>query len=170
MDLYHDLYRDLSPFSLPPIQATFLYTTADKIIMYDPNHLLGRAYFCLLEGDKMDQAEAQFNFVLQQVLKNYCALFDMNSLYRQYIWFSLLSSPPSLSLSVSFSPFLPSPPSLSLPLSLFLSPSLSFSQSPENIPALLGKACIAYNKKDYKGALAFYKKALRSNPNCPGQF
>jgi len=35
--------------------------------MYDPNHLLGRAYFCLLEGDNMDQAEAQFNFVLQQV-------------------------------------------------------------------------------------------------------
>ena len=57
----------LPPPSLPPTQATFLYTTADKIIMYDPNHLLGRAYFCLLEGDKMDQAEAQFNFVLQQV-------------------------------------------------------------------------------------------------------
>ena len=48
-------------------QATFLYTTADKIIMYDINHLLGRAYFCLLEGDKMDQADAQFSFVLQQV-------------------------------------------------------------------------------------------------------
>ena len=31
------------------------------------NHLLGRAYFCLLEGDKMDQADAQFNFVLDQV-------------------------------------------------------------------------------------------------------
>ena len=31
-----------------------------------------------------------------------------------------------------------------------------------------GKACIAFNKKDYKGALAFYKKALRTNPNCPG--
>ena len=58
------------------------------------------------------------------------------------------------------------------PLCLSLSPSFlpPFSQSPENIPALLGKACIAYNKKDYKGALAFYKKALRSNPNCPGQF
>ena len=41
-------------------------------------------------------------------------------------------------------------------------------QSPENIPALLGKACVAFNKKDYKGALAFYKKALRTNPNCPG--
>ena len=48
-------------------QATLLYTTADKIIMYDPQHLLGRAYLCLLEGDKMTQAEAQFNFVLQQV-------------------------------------------------------------------------------------------------------
>ncbi len=42
-------------------------------------------------------------------------------------------------------------------------------QSPENIPALLGKACVAFNKKDYKGALAFYKKALRTNPNCPGE-
>lgn len=107
-------------------KATLLYTTADKIIMYDQvglnfliifiyngteilyffqNHLLGRAYFCLLEGDKMEQADAQFNFVLNQ--------------------------------------------------------------SPNNIPSLLGKACIAYNKKDYRGALAFYKKALRTNPNCP---
>jgi len=67
--------------------------------------LLGRAYFCLLEGDKMEQADAQFNFVLNQ--------------------------------------------------------------SPNNIPSLLGKACIAFNKKDYRGALAFYKKALRTNPNCP---
>lgn len=86
-------------------KATHLYTTADKIIMYDQNHLLGRAYFCLLEGDKMEQADAQFNFVLNQ--------------------------------------------------------------SPSNIPSLLGKACIAFNKKDYRGALAFYKKALRTNPNCP---
>jgi tetratricopeptide (TPR) repeat protein len=69
------------------------------------NHLLGRAYFCLLEGDKMDQADAQFNFVLNQ--------------------------------------------------------------SPNNIPSLLGKACIAFNKKDFRGALAFYKKALRTNPSCP---
>lgn len=86
-------------------KATFLYTTADKIIMYDQNHLLGRAYFCLLEGDKMEQADAQFNFVLNH--------------------------------------------------------------SNSNIPSLLGKACIAYNKKDYRGALAFYKKALRTNPTCP---
>ncbi|XP_022088278.1 RNA polymerase-associated protein CTR9 homolog [Acanthaster planci] len=86
-------------------QATLLYTMADKIIMYDQNHLLGRACFCLLEGDKMDQADAQFNFVLNQ--------------------------------------------------------------SQNNIPALLGKACISFNKKDYRGALAFYKKALRTNPGCP---
>jgi RNA polymerase-associated protein CTR9 len=52
-------------------KATLLYTTADKIIMYDLQHLLGRAYLCLLEGDKMNQAEAQFNFVLQQVLVSF---------------------------------------------------------------------------------------------------
>lgn len=69
------------------------------------NHLLGRAFFCLLEGDKIEQADAQFNFVLNQ--------------------------------------------------------------SSNNIPAQLGKACIAFNRKDYRGALAYYKKALRSNPNCP---
>ncbi|XP_070564627.1 RNA polymerase-associated protein CTR9 homolog [Ptychodera flava] len=86
-------------------QATLLYTMADKIIMYDQNHLLGRACFCLFEGDKMDQADAQFNFVLNQ--------------------------------------------------------------SPNNIPSLLGKACISFNKKDFRGALAYYKKALRTNPNCP---
>ncbi|CAF0874480.1 unnamed protein product [Didymodactylos carnosus] len=83
-------------------QATLLYTHADKIMMYDLNHLLGRAYFCLLEGDKMDQAEAQFNFVLNQMQNN--------------------------------------------------------------IPALLGRACIAFNKKDYRSALNLYKRALK---NCP---
>ncbi|CAF0835802.1 unnamed protein product [Didymodactylos carnosus] len=83
-------------------QATLLYTHADKIMMYDLNHLLGRAYFCLLEGDKMDQAEAQFNFVLNQM--------------------------------------------------------------PNNIPALLGRACISFNKKDYRSALNLYKRALK---NCP---
>lgn len=86
-------------------KATHLYATGDKIIMYDQNHLLGRAYFCLLEGDKMEQADNQFNFVINQ--------------------------------------------------------------SPNNIPALLGKACLSFNKKDYRGALAFYKKALRTNPKCP---
>ena len=48
-------------------------------------------------------------------------------------------------------------------------PPSSWMQLPENIPALLGKACISFNKKDYKGAQAFYKKALRINPSCPGQ-
>lgn len=33
----------------------------------------------------------------------------------------------------------------------------------------IGKACISFNKKDYRGALAYYKKALRTNPGCPGE-
>ena len=45
-------------------KATLLYTAADKIAMYDADHLLSRAYFCLLDNDKMDQANAQFDFVL----------------------------------------------------------------------------------------------------------
>ncbi|KPP59315.1 RNA polymerase-associated protein CTR9-like [Scleropages formosus] len=32
-----------------------------------------------------------------------------------------------------------------------------------------GKACISFNKKDYRGALAYYKKALRTNPGCPAE-
>eukprot|EP00118_Oscarella_pearsei_P009930 m.58713 g.58713 ORF g.58713 m.58713 type:complete len:1092 (+) comp34825_c0_seq5:588-3863(+) len=87
-------------------QATILYTLADKIIMYDQRHVLGRAYFCLLEGDKMDQAEAQFDFV--------------------------------------------------------------YNQNPDCIPAILGKACIAYNRKDYRASLSLYKKVLKERPrSCP---
>lgn len=86
-------------------KATQHYIDADKINMYNPKHLLGRAYFCLYEGDKMDQANNQFDFVLNQ--------------------------------------------------------------EPHNIPSLLGKACIAYNKKEYRIALTYYKKALRTNPGCP---
>ena len=72
--------------------------------------------------------------------------------YSSHIFYFLTpsSSPPPHSL-------LPIPSSLSHHI-----------KSPESIPALLGKACISFNKKDYKGALAFYKKALRTNPNCPG--
>lgn len=51
-------------------KATHLYTIADKIVMYEQNHLLGRAYFCLLEGDKIDQADAHFNFVLNSSPNN----------------------------------------------------------------------------------------------------
>lgn len=31
-------------------------------------------------------------------------------------------------------------------------------QNANDIPAMLGKACIAFNTKDYKHALYFYKK------------
>ena len=45
--------------------------------------------------------------------------------------------------------------------------SLILFQSNNNIPSLLGKACIAFNKKEYRGSLAYYKRALRTNPSCP---
>lgn len=75
-------------------------------------HLLGRAYCCLIEG-RNDQADAQFNFVLQQQQQ---------------------------------------------------------SGEPENIPSLLGRACIEFNKKEASGkrnALSLYKKALQLCPSCP---
>lgn len=40
-------------------------------------------------------------------------------------------------------------------------------QSPDNIPALLGKANLCYHKKDYRGALFYYKKAIQTNSKCP---
>lgn len=75
-------------------------------------HLLGRAYCCLIEG-RNDQADAQFNFVLQQQQQ---------------------------------------------------------SGEPENVPSLLGRACIEFNKEGVNGkrtALMLYKKALQVCPNCP---
>jgi len=49
------------------------------------NHLLGRAYFCLLEGDKMEQADAQFNFVLAQVLDKVMILSQMQNLLPEIV-------------------------------------------------------------------------------------
>ena len=45
----------------------YLFVNLSFFCAFLQNHLLGRAYFCLLEGDKMEQADAQFNFVLAQV-------------------------------------------------------------------------------------------------------
>lgn len=55
-DKKHDLFT----------KATLLYTTADEIIRFDENHVLGRAYFCLFKGNKIESADAQFNLVLVQ--------------------------------------------------------------------------------------------------------
>ena len=84
-------------------QATQLYTMADKINMYNPSHLLGRACFCFQDPNKIDQAEQQFAFVLEQ--------------------------------------------------------------DKHNIQAMLGKAAIAYEKKDYKGSVKWYRQALRTDPS-----
>ncbi|WKY00764.1 hypothetical protein Q1695_015079 [Nippostrongylus brasiliensis] len=89
-------------------KATLLYTTADRIKMYDMPHLTGRAYFCLVEAraSKVDQADQQFNFVLKQ--------------------------------------------------------------DAYDIPAMMGKAIIAFSKQDYKTALYFLKRALRQKLDGPG--
>uniref|UniRef100_A0AC35TRU3 TPR_REGION domain-containing protein n=1 Tax=Rhabditophanes sp. KR3021 TaxID=114890 RepID=A0AC35TRU3_9BILA len=84
-------------------KATNLYTIGDKIQMYNQHHLLSRAYFCLLEGKKFEQSDAQFKFVLNT--------------------------------------------------------------APDNIPALLGNACVQYNRSNYREALSLYKKCLMLNPN-----
>ncbi|VEL21038.1 unnamed protein product [Protopolystoma xenopodis] len=86
-------------------RATRLFTSADRIDMYDQKHLLGRAFFFIYEGENWIQADSQLNFVI--------------------------------------------------------------SQGPPTVPAYLGKACIAFNRKDYSNALGFYRKALRLQPNCP---
>lgn len=44
------------------------------------------------------------------------------------------------------------------------------SGEPENVPSLLGRACIEFNKKEASGkrtALSLYRKALQICPNCP---
>ncbi|VDQ06210.1 unnamed protein product, partial [Trichobilharzia regenti] len=95
-------------------QATRLFTSADRIDMYDQKHLLGRAFFFIYEGENWSQADSQLNFVLNQ------------------------GSP--------------------------------------SVPAYLGKACIAFNKKEYRNALGFYRKkarlafqrALDLDPECVG--
>ncbi|KAH9292159.1 hypothetical protein KI387_042658 [Taxus chinensis] len=38
---------------------------------------------------------------------------------------------------------------------------------PENIPALLGQACLQFNRGRYTESLELYKKALRVHPSCP---
>lgn len=35
-----------------------------------------------------------------------------------------------------------------------------------NIFLFLGKVCIVFNKKDYRGVLVYYKKVLKINYNC----
>lgn len=57
------------------------------------NHLLGRACFCLLEGDKMDQADAQFHFVLNQSTNNIPALLGKKIIkhikFILLLWYNL---------------------------------------------------------------------------------
>lgn len=58
-------------------QATQFYTMADKIKMYDTDHLLGRACFCLQDKTKIEQAQQQFQFVLEHDKENVKAMLGM---------------------------------------------------------------------------------------------
>ncbi|PAA71304.1 hypothetical protein BOX15_Mlig004403g1, partial [Macrostomum lignano] len=40
-------------------------------------------------------------------------------------------------------------------------------QVSDNVPAILGEACIAFNQRQYKEALGLYTKALQVCPTCP---
>ena len=65
--------KDQSKRNQEFVKAKNLYDYADKTVHlikdyqgYDPLHVVGKAYFCLLQGDthNMDQAESYFNFLL----------------------------------------------------------------------------------------------------------
>ncbi|XP_017492305.1 PREDICTED: RNA polymerase-associated protein CTR9 homolog, partial [Rhagoletis zephyria] len=92
-------------------KVAVLYTAGDKLTTESQNHLVGRAFFLLVDlnqnnfANALDQADQQFTFV--------------------------------------------------------------FNNNNANIPTLVGKACISFNKKDYKGALTYYRRCLRNNPQCP---
>ncbi|GAY68479.1 hypothetical protein CUMW_264470 [Citrus unshiu] len=38
----------------------------------------------------------------------------------------------------------------------------------DNVPALLGQACVEFNRGRYSDSLEFYKRALQVHPSCPG--
>lgn len=82
----------------------------------------------------MDQADAQFHFVLNQSTNNIPALLGESSMQGKKRDRDHIDSLTQL-----------------------------------HPRCLTGKACISFNKKDYRGALAYYKKALRTNPGCPGE-
>ncbi|CAJ0593745.1 unnamed protein product [Cylicocyclus nassatus] len=114
-------------------KATLLYTTADRIKMYDMPHLTGRAYFCLVEerASKVDQADQQFNFVLKQVIHKFLQPDNRTECGHE-------------TRNI---------------LRLFA--------GAYDIPAMMGKAIIAFSKQDYKTALYFLKRALRQKPDGP---
>ena len=120
----------------------------------------------------MDQADAQFNFVLNSVSDfvfsyhfnlRYCNNEEQSELYSSHITSLKLFLSLVFLFCTAFHSFYPL---RDINSDIFLSIVFLY-QSSNNIPSLLGKACIAFNKKDYRGALAYYKKALRTNPTCP---
>ena len=57
-------------------KASELYNTGDKICMYEANHLTGKAYLCLSQGN-WDQAKALFELALKEMPNNIPALLGI---------------------------------------------------------------------------------------------
>lgn len=73
--------RDESRRKMYFSKATMLYTTADKLMMYDTDHLIGRAYFCLVESVKWEQAKTQFDYVINLRANDIVAIIGMGLVY-----------------------------------------------------------------------------------------
>ena len=55
-------------------KAMRLYSNVDQLMVTSLYHLIGRAYFCLLDPEKLDQAASQFDYVLKSFPHDYLAL------------------------------------------------------------------------------------------------
>ena len=127
-------------------KATQYYTMADKIDMYDTNHLLGRACFCLHDKTKLEQAQQQFKYVLQQennkadetikaLLGQAAIYFEKGDYYNALGWYrkALRSNPSCQDASIR-----------------------------------LGIGICAYKLKKFEKAKQAFKRALVLNPKCTG--
>lgn len=89
-------------------KATLLYNQVDKLLVYNQYHLVGRAYFCLFDPEKIEQAKTQFDFVLRSAPTDPLALqgrgivaFHKQDFRQALSYFKkLLSSHPGCSADV----------------------------------------------------------------------
>ncbi|KHJ44027.1 tetratricopeptide repeat protein [Trichuris suis] len=136
-------------------KATMLYATADSIHMFEKYHLLGRAYFCLLEGtkQKVEQADAQFCFVLDKDPTNVPAILGRAAImYKRGDYASALSM---YRKALRAAPNCPSEVRLGLAYCFFklgqlektgLALQRALQLKPDNVDALVGLAVFELNR------------------------
>uniref|UniRef100_A0A5S6QAZ3 TPR_REGION domain-containing protein n=1 Tax=Trichuris muris TaxID=70415 RepID=A0A5S6QAZ3_TRIMR len=136
-------------------KATMLYSTADNIHMFEDYHLLGRAYFCLLEGttQKVEQADAQFCFVLDKDPNNVAAMLGRAAImYKRGDYNAALSM---YRKALRTAPNCPSEVRLGLAYCFFnlgklekagLALQRALQLKPDNVDALVGLAVFELNR------------------------